>query len=437
MTGAAPFGWGSVARLGLVQAALGALVVLMISTLNRVMVVEYALPASVPGALVALHYAVQVSRPLFGYGSDVAGRRTWWMVGGMALLGAGSVAAVSTTFLLHAHPVLACAAAAVAFAAVGLGVGAAGTSLLALMAGRVPAARRGMAGCVVWVTMIAGIVVTAGCASRLLDPFSPQRLLGVTASVAALAMVVTVAAVWRLDDAAPAAPPQSRQPFIPALREIWAEPRARRFAAFVFVSMLAYSAEELILEPCAGAVFGYTPGGSAGLTGLQHAGVLAGMLLAAGGTALGGWRERSMRTWTVGGCVASGVAAGAVGVCAAIGPGAPLSAVVAVLGAANGVFAVSAIAAMMGLAGHGRGSREGTRMGMWGAAQALAFGAGGLAGTAASDVARLLLGDPRAAYGAVFAAEAALFMVAATLAGRVFRPSREPAFAPLDALGAQ
>jgi hypothetical protein len=59
----APLGWLGIARLGLVQSALGAVVVLTTSTLNRVMVVELALPAMLPAALVAWHYAVQLSRP--------------------------------------------------------------------------------------------------------------------------------------------------------------------------------------------------------------------------------------------------------------------------------------------------------------------------------------------------------------------------------------
>ena len=42
---ASPFGWLHIVRLGLVQAALGSIVVLTTSTLNRVMVVELALPA--------------------------------------------------------------------------------------------------------------------------------------------------------------------------------------------------------------------------------------------------------------------------------------------------------------------------------------------------------------------------------------------------------
>ena len=65
-------GWPQIIRLGLVQTALGSVVVLMTATLNRVMVVELALPALVPGLLVALHYAVQVLRPRWGYGSDLS-----------------------------------------------------------------------------------------------------------------------------------------------------------------------------------------------------------------------------------------------------------------------------------------------------------------------------------------------------------------------------
>ena len=75
MTGAG-LGWFGIVRLGLVQAALGAIVVLTTSTINRVMIVELALPAMVPGLLVTWHYALQVLRPSWGHGSDRGGRRT-------------------------------------------------------------------------------------------------------------------------------------------------------------------------------------------------------------------------------------------------------------------------------------------------------------------------------------------------------------------------
>ena len=60
--------WLGIARLGLIQTSLGAIIVLTTSTLNRVMVVEMALPAMLPGFLVAVHHFVQLARPRIGYG---------------------------------------------------------------------------------------------------------------------------------------------------------------------------------------------------------------------------------------------------------------------------------------------------------------------------------------------------------------------------------
>jgi MFS transporter, BCD family, chlorophyll transporter len=416
----APIGWLGIARLGLVQAALGSVVVLMTSTLNRVMVVELALPAIIPGVLVALHYAVQVLRPRLGYGSDVGGRRTPWIVGGMAALALGGAGAAAATALMAASLAAGLALALLAFTLVGLGVGAAGTALLTLLAKRVAPNRRGPAATVVWIMMIAGIVLTSVVAGKLLDPFSTGRMITVVGGVSLLGLAVSTLAVWGMEgDAAPApaAHAVARQPFLVALRDVWAEPQARRFAVFVFISMLAYSAQELVLEPFAGAVFALTPGRSTGLTGMHHAGVLAGMVLVALGGVLG---AGAMRTWTIAGCLGSAAAALALAACALGGPEWAMRGIVVLLGVGNGAFAVSAIGAMMGLAGQGRGSREGTRMGLWGAAQALAFGAGGLLGTGASDLARAALGAPAPAYAAVFVAEAAVFLLAARLAAGVF-----------------
>lgn len=58
-------------------------------------------------------------------------------------------------------------------------------------------------------------------------------------------------------------------------------------------------------------------------------------------------------------------------------------------------------------------------MGVFGAAQALAFGLGGLLGAISVDILRLIFPSVATAYGAVFAVEAALFLVAAVLALRV------------------
>ncbi len=435
------FGWGHIARLGLVQACLGAIVVLTTSTLNRIMVVELALPALLPGVLVALHYLVQVARPRMGHGSDVGGRRTPWIIGGVALLGTGAMTATVATLWMASRPAAGMALATLGFALVGLGVSASGTSLLVLLAKRVPEARRPGAATLVWMMMIVGFAVTAGLAGHWLEPYSPERLLQVTGSVCALALLLTVLALRGLEgEPAPAplrAPREASRavPFAEALAQVWAEPVARRFTVFVFLSMLAYSAQDLILEPFAGTVFGYSPGASTQLSGVQHGGVLAGMLLVAlsGGLAARFARHPqlsrlgSLRAWTVGGCVGSALALFGLVAAGLLGPGWPLQATVFAMGVANGAFSIGAIGSMMRLAGQGRQAREGIRMGLWGAAQAIAFGLGGMAGTAASDLAHWWLAQSGSAYASVFAMEALLFLMSAVLAWRIQAPAGAPA----------
>ena len=137
--------WVSIVRLGLVQTALGAIVVLTTSTLNRVMVVEVGLVATVPGALVALHYAVQMLRPRFGHLSDNAKRRTPWILFGMCVLALGGAGAAAATALMLSDKTLGLIAAVAAFLAIGFGVGISGTSLLATLAEHVAEKRRAAA----------------------------------------------------------------------------------------------------------------------------------------------------------------------------------------------------------------------------------------------------------------------------------------------------
>jgi BCD family chlorophyll transporter-like MFS transporter len=423
----ASLGWLGIIRLGLVQAALGSVVVLVTSTLNRVMVVEYALPALLPGLLVALHYAVQMIRPRFGYGSDRGGRRTPWIVGGMVVLAGGGILCSIATVLMGRNFAAAVALAVVGYASVGLGVGAAGTSLLVLMAKRVDDRRRAAAATIMWILMIAGFAITSTVVGQFLDPFSPQRLIRVTAFAATVALLLATVALWRVENSGGAQPASAirRRPrpergpgrFSAALRRAWSDPQARGFTQFVFVSMLAYSAQELLLEPFCGLVFGYSLGDSARLSGLWHASAFVGMVCI-GIACSGGQRLGSLRHWTIGGCCASAVALVSLAGASVVGPGWPLRPSIMALGVANGVFAVSAIGSMMELA-HRESGNAGVRMGLWGAAQAVAFALGGVFGGAIVDSIRRLLGSPTLAFAVVFALEAALFLTAARLAARV------------------
>lgn len=414
--------WLTIARLGLVQASIGAMVVFATSTLNRIMVVELALPAMVPGVLVAFHYGVQMLRPRLGFGSDRQGRRTPWIAGGMVCLAAGTVLAALATGLMRTSVAQGFGLGVLAFALIGLGVGSAGTSLLVLLAKQVDERRRAGAATLVWMMMIAGFIVTAAVAGHLLDPFSIRRVVEAAGVIAGVTLLVSLLALRGLEAPPTGSPEVAAAPGVPfraALGEVWREAEARRFTLFVFLSMLAYSGQELIIEPFAGKVFALSPAESARLAGLQHTGLLCGMILVAVlGSAVGVARLRSMRLWTAGGCLASAAAILALAATGFGGAPGPMRAALFGLGLANGSFSIAAIGAMMQLAGSGRAGREGVRMGLWGAAQALAFALGGFVGTLGSDLARVLTGSAQLGYGLVFLGEAILFCWAAGLAAK-------------------
>jgi BCD family chlorophyll transporter-like MFS transporter len=420
--------WPQIARLGLVQASLGSIVVLTTSLLNRVMVIELALPAILPGALVAIHYFIQLIRPRMGFGSDQTRRASPWIRGGILVLASGGVLAAASTILLSHSVVLGIALATIAFLMIGIGVSSSGTALLVLLAKRVEPKKKAAAATCVWLMMIFGFAFTASVSGKFLTPFSFERLLMVSSTVSVIAVIVTFLAIWRMEspvtknqqlttnaDEVESESP-SKASFREAFAEVWKESRVRSFTWFVFVSMLAYSSQDLILEPFAAVAFGFSPAETTTLSGLQNGGVLIGMLFLAFITSKAKSQTlTSLSTWTIGGCLASALAMLGLVLSGPIANVIFFQAAVFLLGIFNGAFSIAAIGSMMQFASIGSARREGVRMGIWGASQAMAFGLGGIIGTGLSDIARIILGDPASAYAFVFLLEGVLFVVAAYL----------------------
>jgi MFS transporter, BCD family, chlorophyll transporter len=151
----------------------------------------------------------------------------------MGVLAVGGVLASLATAWMETAPGSGTALAVVGFVLIGIGVGACGTSLLVLLAKRVDEGRRAAAATTVWLMMIVGFVVTAGLAGHFLDPFSPERLVVVTAVVAIIAFLVTLAAVYGVEGPAErrpapsaAGPAEPEKPsFREALTQVWASGR--------------------------------------------------------------------------------------------------------------------------------------------------------------------------------------------------------------------
>ncbi|MBX9468744.1 MAG: BCD family MFS transporter [Rhizobium sp.] len=421
-------GWFAIIRLGLVQAALGAIVVLTTSTLNRVMIVELGLAAVIPGLLVGLHYGIQITRPVWGHKSDTGRSRTLWIIGGLALLACAGTGAAATTLLFEQSFLAGIIAAVLAYILIGIGIGASGTSLLALIAMKTAVERRAAAATITWMLMITGIIVTSIVVGSQLDPYSHERLIAITAATGLAAFVVGLVGVAGMESRPTVETSKSRAAstsFRDSLKDVLDDREARLFTVFIFLSMLAFATQDLILEPYAGLLFGMTPGETTSLSGTQHAGVLLGMIMVGLSGALFGKRHPELpRHFITSGCFGSALALAALALSAQAAPNWPLQINIFLLGTANGAFAVAAIGTMMILAGRGRTSNYGMRMGIWGAAQAVAFGLGGVLGTVALDLGRWLTAKDAHAFAAVFSIEAGLFLISALVATRLGRPSK-------------
>ena len=416
-------------RMSLFQVSVGMATVLLLGTLNRVMIVELSVPAMLVACMIALPVLVAPFRALLGFRSDTHKSAIGWkrvpylwfgslyQFGGLAIM-------PFSLILLSGDQTLGPAwageaIAAVAFLMTGLGLHMTQTAGLALASDQATDETRPRVVALLYVMFLLGMAVSAILFGLLLADFSKLRLIQVIQGAAVVTLALNLVALWKQEKMAPMSRAERATPrpaFRAALAEVWADRRARLFAIFVFASMFAYNAQDLILEPFAGHVFGMTPGESTALGGQLHAGALMGMLaVLLTSTLLRRWLNVPVRGWIVGGCLASGASLIGLGFGGQVAVW-PVTLNVTLLGFFNGAFAVAAIGAMMGLAAEGPGRQEGLRMGLFGAAQAIAFGVGSLCGTVAVDIARALIDGDAAAYGTVFILEGGLFLIATVIA---------------------
>ena len=414
--------WFSIFRLGIVQLCIGSIVVLPLSTFNRLMVVELALPALLPGFLIALHYGVQITRPSWGYISDQEKDRTKWIKRGMIILGLGGITAAFSITIFTFSFALGILTSILAYSLIGLGVGASGTPLLAMLAAHTRSNQKAAAASITFLMMIFGLAFTAIIVGGLLDPYSNEKLIAIVTSIAILANIFTYISIFGIEkkfsDKYKAVHTQEAATEISlifGIKQIWNEPEARLFTLFVFLSMTAFFMQEVILEPFAGKIFNLTPGESTALSGMKDGGSILGIIFVI--LCISTFKLGSEKFWLITGCLVSAASLFMITVLGVnLADQALLKIAVLTLGIANGIFTAGILGTMMKLASEGQtADREGTRMGLWGAAQAISFAMGGFLGTVAVDITGLWLSNPAASYGLVFLAEAVLFVWAASL----------------------
>jgi BCD family chlorophyll transporter-like MFS transporter len=400
---------------------LGLTSVLVGGTLNRVMIVELGLPASLVGLFFALPLLISPLRVWFGYRSDGYAlwglRREPYVLLGSLVAGAGVVAATWLAVgMASTLPVM--VGMLLAMSAHHAGKNLASNTFEALLADKFVGHRRTQAMTGFKIAMFLGIMGGALGLGGVFETYRADRLMVVVVAVAALAFLLAGIATYRQEPRtaaqSSAAERARKTPFWRALRTVVVgDPQVRRFFACMVLIMVGTQAQDVILEPFGALVLGMNVGETTRLTALWGAGtvlalVLAGMWL----IKVAGYAPVTRAGLWINACVFIGLILSGW-----LGQVALFQGLVFVLGVGTGLASAGLLSAIVRFA---TAMRAGLLMSVWGLTHNLGQAVGSvLSGGAVDTITRFTTGDALAAYGAVFAIEGVLLLIGLSLFNRV------------------
>ena len=429
---------GQLLRLSLFQVSVGMASVMLLGTLNRVMIVELSVGATLVAAMIALPVLVAPFRALLGFRSDthrsaIGWKRIpylWfgslWQFGGLSIMPLALLVLVGVSTL--DAPFVGQVAAALAFLMTGLGLHMTQTAGLALASDRADEASRPRVVALLYVMFLAGMGASALLIGWLLTDFTPLRLVRVVQGAAVAGLLLNLVALWRQERLLPMTRAQREAPrplFRDAWRDLLAGGMAGRLLAVTFLGTLAFNMQDVLLEPYGGEILGLSVSATTLLTAAWATGALLAFARAARRLGRGADPFRLGAT----GLLVGLAAFSAVIFAAPMGSAALFFAGAALIGFGGGLFAVSTLTAAMALPAGGAAGR-GLALGAWGAAQATAAGlaialGGGLRDAVGQAAEAGLLGEalagPATGYSVVYHLEIGLIFVTLAALGPLVR----------------
>ena len=369
-------------RLSLFQVSVGMATVLLLGTLNRVMIVELAVPATVVAFMIALPVLSAPFRAMLGHKSDnhrshIGWKRIpylWfgslWQMGGLAVMPFALILLSGDQTNGPAWAGKAIAAAA--FLMTGLGLHMTQTAGLALASDRATDETRSKVVALLYVMFLLGMALSSVIIGWLLRDFSQIKLIRVVQGCGAMTMILNVIALWKQEKVRPMTAAEMAE-VPPVFLESWRDfidgGNAGRLILLVLIGTMGFQMQDVLLEPYGGEILGLSVGATTWLTAANAVGALMGFILA------GRWMSKGQDTFRM---AARGILVGIAAFSAVILSGLIGSVWLFYVGACAiglgaGLFAVSTLTAAMALPERGKSGR-GLALGAWGAAQATAAG---------------------------------------------------------------
>ena len=279
-------------RLSLFQISVGMATVMLAGTLNRVMIVELLVPASLVAIMIAIPVLIAPLRTFYGHKSDTYKSFIGWkripymwfgslfQFGGLAIMPFAIIilSGDQTVGPSWAGEVL----VAIAFLFTGIGMHITQTVGLALAADRATKENRPRVVALLYFMFLFGMGISAVVIGILLADFSKLRLIQVVQGSAVLTLILNLVAVWRQEQIIINQQKNDKsEKFFLSWKKFISDRKTNSLIWVVFWGTLAFSMQDVLLEPYGGQILGLSVSETTNLTGVWALGALLGLALAA------------------------------------------------------------------------------------------------------------------------------------------------------------
>jgi BCD family chlorophyll transporter-like MFS transporter len=424
-------------RLSLFQVTVGMALVLLVGTLNRVMIVELSVPATLVGVMISLPLLFAPFRALIGYRSDIHRSALGWrrvpyiwkgtmlQFGGFAIMPFALLVLSGFEQAADAPLWIGYSSAALAFLLVGAGVHTVQTVGLALATDLVPVEDQPKVVGLMYVMLLVGMIASALVFGALLQDYTPGKLVRVVQGAAVVTVALNLLAMWKQEarDRVRANSVETHPEFIDAWRLFVRGRTAVGLLVVIALGTMGFGMADVLLEPYGGQVLDLSVAMTTRLTAVLALGGLAGFAIASR-VLLNGRDPVDVAWW---GTVAGLPAFALITVSGPLGLPALFVAGTALAGFGAGLFGHGTLTATMRSAPR---DQTGLALGAWGAVQATAAGIAVALGGIIRDVIAALPGAetfrPEAPYLPVFTLEIVLLAAAMVAIALLRRKSRRP-----------
>ncbi len=399
-------------QLALIHVAVAMTLVPINSTLNRVMIKELALSATLVAILASLPYLFSPLQVLIGSYSDrhpiFGWRRSPYIALGLFLCAGGLFLAPQAVYVMAEQPALGLLLSLLTFAAWGMGYNVASVSYLSLASELSGEKGRSRTVSVMWFVMIVGIILTSVTLGDLLETYSPQTLERAFLIVATIALGLGLLGLLKLEprqaSVSAAFPPvrENRKEWRELMRSVLKNPQARLFFIYLILLLAAILGQDILLEPYGGEIFHLPVAATTRITSIWGGCFLVALLAA-------GWLEKTI---TKRGVARAGAVTAITGFVLIAGAG-PFAlsnvfyAGVVLLGLGTGFSTTSNLSLMLDMTT----TQVGLFMGAWGVANAISRLIGTLLAGVVRDVFAYAFNTPLVGYMVVFLVQAGFMVI--------------------------